>query len=239
MRLLSTTRLLALAGSLAIAGATLSGCTASQRPGDSFASGGERTPTPRTLHMMAKLINENGRSDQAEYILGRIIQSTPGYLPAYVELADLYIGLSRFEDARGVLELAHEIAPNDAVIANNLGVLYLRDGFFQQASEAFTAAVTNDAAEARYHANLAVSFAMQGDYDSAFSAWATVLPPEEVFWNLAVVAEARGDQAQAGEYFAYANDIRKGIDPFTEETVAVAAPSGTREQTATVSVPVE
>lgn len=235
-----TSRMLAVTGALALAGAALTGCQSNARQADGFGSGADRPPTPRTLHMMAKLINENGRTDQAEYVLTRVIRDTPQYLPAYVELADMYIGLARFEDARDVLRLAHGVAPNDAVIANNLGVLLLREGSFVEASSAFKAAATQDPEEARYHANLAVSFAMQGAYDQAFSAWAAVLPPEEVFWNLGVVAEARGDAEQAGEYFASANDIRQGVDPFADETaVAGVVPETDGEQTATVAVPVE
>jgi Flp pilus assembly protein TadD len=236
------TRLLTLAGTLVLTGAALVGCGSGARQADAFGSGGERPPTPRTLHMMAKLINENGRTDQAEFVLSRVIRDTPEYLPAYVELADLYIGHARFDDARDVLRSAHAVAPTDAVIANNLGVLLLREGSFAEASGAFAVAASRDPEEARYHANLAVSHAMQGSYDDAFSAWAAVLPPEEVFWNLAVVAEARGDAESAGEYYAAANDIRQGIDPEAGDTAVARGTEnepGIREQTATVAVPVE
>ena len=100
---------------LALAGATLTGCQSANRQADAFGSGADRPPTPRTLHMMAKLIHENGRTDQAEYVLLRVLNDSPDYLPAYVELADMYIGVSRFEDARNVLRMAHNVAPEDAV----------------------------------------------------------------------------------------------------------------------------
>ena len=240
MRLLSNTtnRLLPIAGALALAGATLTGCQSANRQADAFGSGADRPPTPRTLHMMAKLIHENGRTDQAEYVLLRVLNDSPDYLPAYVELADMYIGVSRFEDARNVLRMAHNVAPEDAVIANNLGVLLPREGSYAEASAAFAAAAAQDPSEARYHANLAVSHAMQGNYDGAFSAWAAVLPPEEVFWNLGVVAEARGDIEKSSSYFAAANDIRQGNEP---SAFAFANRQGgsDSEQTTTVSVPVE
>ncbi len=224
---------LALAAGLTLAGAALVGCQSAARQSDAFGNGADRPPTPRTLHMMAKLINENGRVDQAEFVLQRVIETTPQYLPAYVELADIYIEGGRYEDARDILRLAHNVAPTDAVIANNLGVLLLREGSFAEASSAFRAAVTQDPTEARYFANLAVTLAMQGDFDGAFEAWAAVLPPEEVFWNLGVVAEARGDAKTAGLYFTTANRIRKGgpADEFNPEFDG--------SQTATFSVPVE
>lgn len=248
------TRLLAGVALSATLGAGLLGCQSSARQADGFGNGADRPPTPRTLHMMAKLINENGRFDQAEFVLSRVISDTPEYLPAYVELADLYIERGRFGDAIATLKGAHNIAPNDPVIANNLGVLMLREKDFAGASQAFRAAVEQDPNEARYHANYAVSFAMQGEYERAYTAWAAVLPPEEVFWNVAVVAEARGDHGVASEYFASANMIRKGIRE--EPTGSVIAsefddgaygplpepgmtPAAQPMNTATVSVPVE
>lgn len=248
----SNARLLACAAATALLAGGMTGCQSGSRQADGFGGGADRPPTPRTLHMMAKLINENGRFDQAEFVLSRVISDTPEYLPAYVELADLYIEQGRFGDAIATLQNAHTIAPNDPVLANNLGVLLLRESEFKAASSAFMAAVAEDPAEARYHANLAVSFAMQGEYHQAYSAWAAVLPPEEVFWNIGVVAEARGDSRIASEHFANANDIRKGVVAEAEGT-AVASEfdstiygplpepnaEATATTTATVSVPVD
>ena len=225
-------RLLLCAGTVSIMSVALAGCQSAARQADDFGSGADRAPTPRTLHMMAKLINENGRTDQAEFVLLRILSDSPEYLPAYVELADLYIEQARFGDAVATLQSAHSTAPNDAVIANNLGVLLLREGSFVEASEVFRTAVELEATEARYHANLAVSLAMQGAYNEAFDAWTAVLPTEEVFWNLGIVAEARGNTDQAGDYFASANRIRNGAESDAE------VESG-ELQTVTVSVPVD
>jgi len=224
------THLFAKAATLTIIGASLIGCQSGNRQADPFGSGGDRPPTPRTLHMMAKLINENGRTDQAEYVLMRVIDETPTYLPAYVELADIYIEQSRFSDARDTLRQARVISPTDAVLANNLGVLLLREGNFAEASQAFHDAVNQDVDEARYHANLAVSLAMGGQFNEAFVAWSMVLPPEEIFWNLGIVAEAQGKNDAATQFFADANRARKGAP----------LPGNTDEsQTATVSVPVD
>ena len=238
-------------------GVSLLGCQSNAKQAAAFGSGADRPPPPRTLHMMAKLSNENGRFDQAEYVLTRIITDTPEYLPAYVELADLYIERQRFSDAVAILQNARSVAPSDPVIANNLGVLLLREKDFAGASEVFRAAVTQNPEEARYHANFAVSLAMQGLYEQAYMAWCAALPPEEVFWNIGVVAEARGDQAIASEYYAHANTIRKGVRDGDATVIAgeflgeeygplpSALPSSPllmvpeAEQTATVSVPVE
>lgn len=237
----NTVRLLAGAAASAVLAAGLIGCQSHAKQADAFGGGADRPPTPRTLHMMAKLINENGRFDQAEFVLTRIINDAPDYLPAYVELADLYIERGRFGDAIATLQGARTVAPNDAVIANNLGVLMLREKNLPGAATAFRSAVENDPEEARYHANLAVSLAMQGHYEQAYAAWASVLPPEEVFWNIGVVAEARGDQAIATDYFASANRIRKGL-PDDEGDAYAAEPNGDEYgpvPTATVSVPVD
>ena len=73
--------------------------------------------------MMARLLEENGRVDQAQYVLMTIIDDNPEYLPAYVELADIQIGQKRHDQAVATLRSAHAVSPADPVIANNLGVL--------------------------------------------------------------------------------------------------------------------
>jgi tetratricopeptide (TPR) repeat protein len=192
--------------------AGLTGCQSNVSNADAFDMGLDRAPTPRTLHMMARLLEENGRVDQAQYVLMTVIDKNPQYLPAYVELADMQVDQKQFDRAVETLTRAHEVAPTDPVIANNLGVLLLRRSDFVVATEAFRSAVEADPEEARYRANLALSLGMQGLDEDAFRVYCAVLPPAEAYWNLGVIAEARSDNDAANGYFAKADRIRDGID---------------------------
>lgn len=183
-------------------------CQSGARQDDPFASGMNRPPTPRTLHMMAKLLNDNGRIGQAEYVLLKIIDDSPNYLPAYIELADIQIRQQRYSDAAEVLARAHALSPRDPVIANNLGVLRLRENRFEGAIQAFRAAVMADPDEARYRANLALGLALSGEYEQAYEMYATVLPPAAAFWNLGVISEARQDEQHARAYFTKSHEIK-------------------------------
>ncbi|MBZ0172436.1 MAG: tetratricopeptide repeat protein, partial [Phycisphaerales bacterium] len=120
--------------------AGLAGCQTGRSHSDAFENGADRPPTPRTLHMMARLLNENGRTDQAEYVLLKILDENPLYLPGYIELADLQIRRQQISAAVETLTTAHALAPSDPVIANNLGVLLLREGHYARASDVFHAA---------------------------------------------------------------------------------------------------
>ncbi|USN98240.1 MAG: tetratricopeptide repeat protein [Phycisphaeraceae bacterium] len=223
----------------------LVGCHGPQTRRDAFQEGANRPPTPRTLHMMARLLNENGRSDQAEYVLLKIIEQNPNYLPGYVDLADLQIRQQRFTEAVETLGIAHGIAPNDAVIANNLGVLQLRDRNFEQASEAFHAAVMADGGEARYRANYALSLGMEGRYREAFEAYTSVVNTSEAYWNVGVIAEARKDKTQAASFFDQSHRVAKANDDVDADTFWAQATGSTPTTDgptgfdATASVPVE
>jgi len=203
-------RLTAAYSILAVAG--LAGCQSGATRSDAFEAASNRPPTPRTLHMMARMLQENGRHDQAEYVLLKVVDENPRYLPAYVELADLQVTLERYHAAVGTLRAAHEVAANDAVIANNLGVLLLRQNDPAAATEAFRAAVRTDPGEARYRANHALGLGLQGRDDECYRMYASILPPEEAYWNLGVIAEARRDDEVANAYFAKASRIREDAD---------------------------
>ncbi len=231
--MLTRTKLARLAGfacAAALMQAGLTGCRAGGAQRDAFAAGADRPPTPRTLQMMARLLNENGRADQAEYVLLKTIEQNPGYLPGYIELADLQIRSQRYAAALETMERAHEIAPNDPVISNNVGVLYLRAERYAEASDMFRNAVAVDPDEARYRGNLALSLGMQGLYRDAYEAYASVLEPAEAYWNIGVISEARHDMTSAEAFFNKAHRIAAGDD----EPGFAASDRG-----ATASVPTE
>jgi len=223
--------------------ALLAGCVAS--PGssrrDAFTSAEGRDPTPRTLHMMARLLIEQGKNAQAEYVLASVIENHPDHLPSYIELASLQGSLGRLEHAIATLEAARQIAPDDPVIANNLGLLYLQQSRYALALQVFSDATDLVPNEARYVSNKALALAMLGRVDEARAAYELVLTPDEAMLNIAVALEAVGKYREA--IAAYSKAVRLGasleteLDPGIQSAVAAQiddTPDATRTEAAGV-----
>jgi len=193
---------LPLAAALVVPGPLLGGCAATGARGDSFARGADRDPTPRTLHMMSRVLIAQSQPDRAEYVLRNLIGQHEGYSPAYVELARLLAATGRGEEAEGVLERGIDRAPGDPVLLNNLGVLWLRTGDADAAAGAFADAVASAPGEARYVSNLALARGMQGRAEESFALYSRVVPE---------ALENAGDRAGAVASYEAAHGLDPGL----------------------------
>ncbi|MEM0982665.1 MAG: tetratricopeptide repeat protein [Planctomycetota bacterium] len=203
------------------AGLALVGCSGPQAT-DSFADGSGRNPTARTLHTMARVLIEQSKPEQAEYVLENLIAQNPGYTPAYVELAELQARRMRENDAERTLEGALEINPDDPIVLNNLGVIRLQKGKIDQAAMAFEAAVRSEPNEARYIGNLALTFALQGQGDEAVALYERVLPAAEARWNVAAALESVGEYEDAALQYAMAQELDRTLGDGTESERALS-----------------
>ena len=192
---------------LLLAGLVLGGCAASGSRSDPFARGEDREPTPRTLHMMSRVLIAQSQPDRAEYVLRNLIGQHEGYSPAYVELARLLAATGRGDEAEGVLERGIERTPGDPVLLNNLGVLRLRTADVDAAAEAFAGAVESSPGEARYVSNLALARGMQGRAEESLALYLRVVPEAEARWNVATALENAGDRAGALAAYAAAHEL--------------------------------
>ena len=68
---------------------------------------------------------------------------------------------------------------------------------FSQAGDSFARARELDRNDAAFTANLAMTRALQGDYDEAVALYSEVIPMAQAHGNVAVLAEARGDLERA------------------------------------------
>jgi len=197
-----------------LAGA-LAGCTASGAK-DPFAEGMGRDPTPRTLHMMSRLLDEQGKYAQAEYVLTRVIDESPSYMPAYIELAELMQRQGRLEEAASVLERAAGHAPRDPVPRNNLGVIRLEQQRFGAAAESFAAAREADPREARYLSNHALALALAGREDDAIALFTAASSRAEALWNMGVIYESGRHYEKAAAAFRRAHERDKTLGAMAE-----------------------
>ncbi len=158
---------------------------------EEFDAGARRRPTARTLYAMAKILASQGKDAQCEAVLRRLILDHRTFLPAYCDMAELRIRQRRVGGAILVIQAGLRIAPNDAVLANNLGMCRLLEADYAAALALFTKACSVVPQNARYRGNMALALGMLGRYDEAGAMYLQILPPDEVRWNLDAIRQAR------------------------------------------------
>ncbi|MAJ46301.1 MAG: hypothetical protein CBC35_03180 [Planctomycetes bacterium TMED75] len=174
-----------------------------------FDGGSLRSPEPTTIVLTGRVLKSQGRVDEAEYVLRRVIADHPKFPPGYAELAELLLKDSRTNEAiillqRGVVEV-----PTSALLRNDLGMCFVVTEDFSAAADEFTRARELDRGDAAFTANLAMVRALQGHYDESVRLYSEVIPVAEAHGNVAVLAEARGDLERAESDRAIASNIMK------------------------------
>lgn len=191
----------------------ISGCGDSQyqqqsqyEPEPQWRPDSEKPPEPKTLFAMARLLAAQGKDEQAQFVLEKVIAQQPDLLPAYVDLAELHMRNNRVEAARRTLEQGLKCRPNDAVILNDLGMTFVVKGDYTSAEKLFAQATQACPTETRFKTNLAMAKGMQGQYDEALQLYQQVLRPDQAHYNLGVIAEARQDSDRASREFVLADN---------------------------------
>jgi tetratricopeptide (TPR) repeat protein len=172
--------------------------------------GGERSPSVRTLHSMARVLAAQGRDAQCQLVLEKLIREYPDFMPAYVELAELLMRQGQSYDASQVLAVAVGHNPSDPVVQNDLGMALLLADDPAAALEHFEAAIAFAPEDARGKANRAAALGLLGRYEEALEAYLEIVPPEDAHFNLGVLAEASGDSVRAQREFAIADAFERG-----------------------------
>ncbi len=150
-----------------------------------------RSPTAKTLFAMADILATQGRDAECEFVLKRIIQENPKFLPAYNSLAELQMRQGRPNAGIETIQKALRINSEDPVLLNNLGVCWIARGDYEKALETFTRAAGVMPENARYRANMAVALGLMGRYEESLSMFKRVLPEDQANHNLSVLREAR------------------------------------------------
>ena len=179
-----------------LAGA-LAGCTADpskEDPSRSYFDGGAlRDPQPTTIVLTGRVLKSQGRIEEAEFVLRRVVFEYPGFAPGYAELGELLIKDGRVRDAVMVLQNGLAELPKNAMLHNDLGMCMVVLERFDAAADEFIRARELEPEDAAYTANLAMVMGLEGRYDAAVALYAEVLPVSDAHANVAVLAEARGD----------------------------------------------
>lgn len=171
----------------------------SQRAEDDFDRAEDRPPSAKTLYAMSRILAAQGKDEQCEYVLVRVMKMQPNFMPPYVELAELHLRHRRVDQAVAVLLAALTIAPDDAVLHNDVGMCRMVQGNYAEALHEFTLAAATAPQDARYRANMAVALGVAGRYDESLALYQQIVPPSDAHHNLSVLCEARNDTDRADQ----------------------------------------
>ena len=150
----------------------------------------DRPPTSKTLFAIANILAAQGRDQEREFLLKRIIQENPGCLPAYNSLAELQMRQGRINAAIDTIEDGFSIDSDDPALLNNMGVCCIVRGDYEKALGLFTQAAGIEPENARYRSNMAVVLGLLARYEESLSLFRQVLPEDQANHNLSVLIES-------------------------------------------------
>jgi len=162
-----------------------------------FENGAKRAPEPGTLYVLAQLLSEQGKDDQAQVILVGIIHDHPTYMPAYCDLSAIQMRHHQDEEAIKTLTAGLKLSPHEAILLNDLGMCQMVRGDHAAAAEAFTRAAGWAPDVARYRSNLAAALGLMGRYGESLALYRQIMPASDAYHNEAVLCSARGDRESA------------------------------------------
>lgn len=165
-------------------------------------------PTSKTLCAMAEILAAQGRDSECEYVLKRIIQDNPKFLPAYNSLAELQMRQGRTNAAIETLQYALSINSDDTILLNNLGMCWIVRQDYQNALKMFTKAAGIMPENVKYRANMAVALGLMGRDEESLSLFKQVLPEDQAKHNLGVLQEARNGEKAASTTISKAKNLQ-------------------------------
>lgn len=146
-------------------------------------------PKAMTLYAMSRILVSQGKDDQGELVLARLIRMFPEFIPAYCDLAELRMRQGRVDDAIEGLSEGLQVAPRDPILLNNSGVCAILKHDYEGALNSFTLAAEVVPRDDRYRANMALALGMLGRYEESLSLYKEVLEPESADENMRIINE--------------------------------------------------
>jgi tetratricopeptide (TPR) repeat protein len=193
-----TARRIALGAACVVALALGAGCQVEKKQeerndslSDWFEGGPLQTASAETMQLTARVLAAKGQTEQAGFILDRLLAEFPDKIGTYTEGAEILLIQGRVSDAIKLLDRGLERFPGNPIICNDRGLCHLLNADLAAASADFRTAFDADPSDADYVANMALARALAGDEPGARSLWGRVLPPDQVEQNITTAREAR------------------------------------------------
>jgi len=167
----------------------------SQR-GIEFQEGADRPPTMKTLYSIAKIFIHQGRYNEAEVVLQKVINQNPKFMPAYNDLAEIKIRKRQTNEAIKILSKAVKKNSSDPQTLNNLGMCWIVRRKYEKALKIFTKAAGLAPENTRYRANMAVALGFLKRDEEALALYRQILPEEQANKNISIIRQARNSASK-------------------------------------------
>ncbi|MEM9657728.1 MAG: tetratricopeptide repeat protein, partial [Planctomycetota bacterium] len=157
-------------------------------------------PSPELLVSMGAVSDQAGSTDQARQLYQRALTAQPGHAGALMALA-------RLEDRHGNLPAAlqryQEAAtqnPENATVLNDLALCHARMGDLPQSLLLLHQATKIDPDRALYRNNIAKVLVEMNRVEDALAELSVVHSPGHAHYNIGVLLNERGRQAEAAHF---------------------------------------
>jgi Flp pilus assembly protein TadD len=136
---------------------------------------GRQLNDPPVLHWLGLLYSQIGRDVEAEPLIRRAAQLSPGTADFQANLAVVLDRLNRLPEALAAFQAALKLQPNDAVVLCNFGDALRRAGRAREAVAACRQAVNLQPRFAQAHFNLAKGLAAADELEQSIAAYRAAL----------------------------------------------------------------
>jgi protein O-GlcNAc transferase len=162
----------------------------------------ERDPRQSdALHMLGVIAYQFGQTDAAEALLRQALHERQPFAEAETNLGTVLMALGRLEEAAQVLAKAHDHAPDNPVIAFNLGNAYADQRKWPDAEAMYDRAVALDPRHAEAWCQLGIVRRARENLDGACAAYEKAIAARPTFhqamYNLANVHRNLGRLREA------------------------------------------
>ena len=155
-----------------------------------------------------------GDHSTAEADYRRAIETDPGFVPAYANLADLYRNLGREKDSEATLRAGLVRRPTAAVLHHALGLALVRQQRSGEGLESLRAASAQEPRNSRYAYVYAVALADSGHRPEAIAvlekAHGNASGDRDILAALVSYQRAAGNESAAREYARQLDALHKG-----------------------------
>ncbi len=149
----------------------------------------ELRPTAKTLYVVANILASQGKEQNCETVMKRIVREYPDFSPVYKRLAELQLRQGRKKEAIKTMHAGLLINPEDTTLLNNIGMCWLICTEYENALKLFTKAAGIMPENMKYRANMALTLSLMGHYEESSSLFGQILPQKDADYNVNVIRE--------------------------------------------------
>lgn len=192
---------------------------------------GERDAKIARLLSSAKTVFEEGQAEDAESRYIEILRLDPHFIEAYRGLADVYIELKSYDQAKETLEFLLKLNKDDDRAFARLGAIEVFKGNFREAEERFLSSIALAGDVASYRAQLAKVYLQTGEEKKAWDEFRRVLVDEpynpkylDYFLEVSILIGDAESAAGALNALEAANPENAKLDAFRKRVEALQQP---------------